>query len=132
VLKAVHDSSSQEPSKGYVRIENPARSGDKVPVCWFTKSFEDFYFEDYRSPRGQIAIMELAVADYPDLKHAATNPKNQWERNVAIYLSPLLPPPPQHTHTHTHPHTHTFVFHFATFVFQFFFVFCRASPTRHA
>jgi hypothetical protein len=76
----------QESCKGNTRMKNPSRSGDKKLICWFTKPFEDYYFEDYRSREGQIAIMKQAVADYPYLIQAAANPTNQWERNVSIYL----------------------------------------------
>ena len=87
--------------------ENPARSGDKVPICWMTKDKDDFFDENYNTSAGQIAIIQLAleISDKRewdseelqsfDLRVAVQNPNNKWFRNVRVYLG-------THTQTHTH------------------------------
>jgi len=67
--------------------ENPARSGDTKEICWMTKGADDFYHEDYRSVHAQCEIIKKALAlDGDELRAAAVDPKNVWERNVRIYL----------------------------------------------
>ena len=75
----------------YVHKECPARSGDKVEIAWFTKTADDFYYENYRTRDGQVKIMETAMEHdrlqgNGALRAAAGHPKNQWERNIRIFL----------------------------------------------
>jgi hypothetical protein len=74
-------------TRSWMRTENPARSGDAKPICWMTKSRDDFYHEDYRSVPGQYQIIVEALTLFGDvLRQAAENPKNRWERNVRTYI----------------------------------------------
>jgi hypothetical protein len=68
--------------------KNPARSGDKKAICWMTKGHEDFYYEDYRTPQAQQEIIRIALGKWgEELRTAAKDPSNLWERNVSVYLS---------------------------------------------
>ena len=80
----------QGATRAWMHEENPARSGDSKEICWMTKGKDDFYHEEYRSVHAQIEIITEALRLCGDeLREAAERPKNQWERNVRIYLEAL-------------------------------------------
>jgi hypothetical protein len=67
--------------------ENPARSGDNKEICWMTKSADDFYHEEYRTPTAQREIIADALQlGGRELRAAAECPTNEWQRNVRTYL----------------------------------------------
>jgi hypothetical protein len=74
----------KEATRQWMSNENPARSGDQQEICWMVKDKEDFYFEDYRSLPGQLAIYELAL-DLDHSLHSIKIPANSWERNIKTY-----------------------------------------------
>jgi hypothetical protein len=80
----------QVATRTWIHAENPARSGDDKEICWMTKGADDFYHEDYRTVLAQCEIIAEAIRLCGDeLRAAAERPKNQWERNVRIYLEAL-------------------------------------------
>lgn len=69
-----------------MREQNPARSGDTRDICWMVASRKEFYHETYRSPKGQISIIEHALRLHGDkLRRAAELPTKKWHRNVKTY-----------------------------------------------
>jgi hypothetical protein len=80
----------QVATRSWMHAENPARSGDSKEICWMTKGADDFYHEEYRSVHAQCDIIAEALRlDGAELRAAAEQPKNQWERNVRTYLEAL-------------------------------------------
>lgn len=84
--------SEQAAVREFMLQENPARSGDTQPIAWMSKGRTDFYFEDYRSARGQLDIIAKAV-NCPEhgeelRRQASANSKLtcRWLKNVSLYL----------------------------------------------
>jgi hypothetical protein len=71
----------------WMHKENPARSGDNKEICWMTKSADDFYHEEYRTPTAQREIIADALQlGGRELRAAAECPTNEWQRNVRTYM----------------------------------------------
>lgn len=66
--------------------QNPSRSGDTTPIAWMILGKVDFYFDSYRG--NYQSLMEMAFKMYPELKTElrGREAKNQWERNLKLYL----------------------------------------------
>jgi hypothetical protein len=66
--------------------QNPSRSGDTTPIAWMILGKVDFYFDSYRG--NYRSLMEMAFKMYPELKTElrGREAKNQWERNLQLYL----------------------------------------------
>ena len=72
----------------WVKSQCPSRSGDKNEnIRWMTKSLDDFYFDDYRTVGGLIAIIRQALELFGDeLRAESVQPRNVWQRNIRTYL----------------------------------------------
>ena len=81
---------------------NPARSGDKQAICWMTQDKDTFYWDEYRTVKGQIQIYEKALSlckegvfreirelgpNYSLLDEAKKPDKdNRWLKNIRAYI----------------------------------------------
>ena len=76
-----------ECTRAWFRELNPARSGDKLDICWMVHTLDDFYHEKYHTVEGQREIIRLAL-DYfgDDIRQAAKQPTNGFLRNIKAYL----------------------------------------------